>query len=83
MSYSKRLINAVKNTYPNEPDLHQMAEEGNLYLGRYLDDYCSTSIPLDTVLKATSLEQLKKIAQEQVKRLKVYHMWCEEDPRKK
>lgn len=80
--YTTDLINEVKELYPNSPEMHKAAEEGNAFLGRYLDDGSSGSIPLDTILLATSLEQLQKAARLQKRKLELYKKWCEQDPRR-
>lgn len=82
MAYSQKLIDAVKEAYPDYPKMSELAEEGSVWLGRYLDDSSPRSISIKTVLSATSLEELKKIALEYQRKLDVYAMWCEEDPRK-
>lgn len=83
MGYTQKLIKMVKETYPNSPDMHKLAESGNAFLGRYLDDSCEDSLPLDTILLATSLESLQQKARDMKRKVELYAMWCEEDPRKK
>jgi hypothetical protein len=82
MAYSEKLIKEVKEAYPDYPRMHELAETGSAWLGRYLDDSSPRSISIDTVLKANSLEELQNLAKEYKKKLDLYAMWCEEDPRK-
>ena len=81
MAYSEKLIKEVKEAYPDYPRMHELAETGSAWLGRYLDDSSPRSISIDTVLKANSLEELQNLAKEYKKKLDLYAMWCEEDPR--
>lgn len=82
MAYSQKLIDAVKQAYPDYDRINELAQQGSVWLGRYLDDSSPRSISIDTILNATSLEQLKQLAQQYRQKLDVYTMWCEEDPRK-
>ena len=82
MAYSEKLIKEVKEAYPDYPRMHELAETGSAWLGRYLDDSSPRSISIDTVLKANSLEELQNLAKDYKKKLDLYAMWCEEDPRK-
>ena len=82
MAYSKKLIDEVKAVYPDYPKMHELAEEGNVWLGRYLDDSAMGSVPLDEILLATSLEELQDKARLIKRKIKLYQMWCDEDPRK-
>jgi hypothetical protein len=82
MAYSEKLIKEVKDAYPDYPRMHELAETGSAWLGRYLDDSSPRSISIDTVLKANSLEELQNLAKDYKKKLDLYAMWCEEDPRK-
>ena len=81
MAYSEKLIKEVKEAYPDYPRMHELAETGSVWLGRYLDDSSPRSISIDTVLKANSLEKLQNLAKEYKKKLDLYNMWYEEDPR--
>lgn len=38
MAYTQEFINRVKQLYPNSVEMHRLAEEGNYFLGRWLDD---------------------------------------------
>ena len=62
--------------------MHKLADEGNVYLGRYLDDSSSNTIHINTVLLATSLEQLQEIARQAKRKLDLYSKWCDQDPRR-
>lgn len=83
MAYTQKLIKMVKELYPDSKDMHELADSGNAFLGRYLDDCCTDSLPLDTILLATSLDSLQQKARDMKRRVELYAMWCEEDPREK
>ncbi len=78
MVYSRELINEVKELYPNDKEMHELAAEGNVFLGRYLDDSSSNMMSIDTVLLATSLDELQKKARMSKRKLELYHKWCKE-----
>lgn len=80
--YSEQLIKRVKEIYPDNKEIHKLADTGNVYLGRYLDDNSNPSISINVILNSTDLESLKKIALKEKEKLELYFMWCEEDPRK-
>lgn len=81
--YTQELIDKVKEMYPNSQEMHQLADTGNAFLGRYLDDSSHGGISIDTVLLATSLDELQKTARVMKKKVELYRMWCDQDPRKK
>jgi len=81
--YSDKLIKEVKECYPEYKEIHRLADTGSVWLGRYLDDSSSGSIGVDRILTALSLEELQDIARREKRKVNVYKMWCEEDPRKK
>jgi len=83
MAYSESLIREVKELYPDSVEMHNLADSGNAFLGRYLDDSSPTGIPLDTILLATSLDELQTIARRAKRKVELYHKWCKEDPRPK
>lgn len=82
MVYTQELIDEVKELYPNATQMIACAENGSYFLGRYLDDNCSTSISLDRILLAKSLEDLKKEALIERRKVELYHKWRMQDPRK-
>ena len=82
MAYSPQLIAKVKKLFPNSTEMHRLADNGGVMLGRYLDDSASNSIPINDVLLATSLEQIQKQDREAKERVELYREWCLEDPRK-
>lgn len=82
MAYTKELIDEVKALYPTSTQMIEHAENGSVWLGRYLDDSSPTGIPLDRILLATSLEDLQKEARLSKRKVELYKKWCEQDPRK-
>ena len=83
MAYTRELINEVKELYPDSIKMHELAESGNAFLGRYLDDSCSTGMSIDKILLATSLDELQKEARLMKRKVNLYKKWCEQDPRPK
>lgn len=83
MAYSDSLIREVKELYPNDRKMHELADSGNAFLGRYLDDSSSTSIQIDTILKSNSLTELQQMALQMRRKIELYKRWCNEDPRPK
>ena len=81
--YSPELIREVKELYPNSPEMHQLADSGNAFLGRYLDDSSPSGVPINDVLLATSLDELQKKARNMKRKVELYKKWCAEDPRPK
>ena len=81
--YSPELIREVKELYPNSPEMHQLADSGNAFLGRYLDDSSPSDVPINEVLLATSLDELQKKARIMKRKVDLYRKWCAEDPRPK
>jgi hypothetical protein len=80
--YTQDLINEVKELYPDSPTMISYAESGSVWLGRYLDDSSSTSIGIDKILLATSLEALQKEARQMKRKVELYQKWCRQDPRR-
>ena len=85
MFYPEDFKNRVKKVYPHWDELHRRLDSGDVFVGRYLYDNSPTGLSLNTILTATSLEELQeqaKIAQEKVA---LYHDWCtlynEQNPR--
>ena len=83
MAYSPQLIADVKELYPDSTEMHKLADSGNAFLGRYLDDSSPSGMPIDTVLLATSLDDLQRKARDMKRRVELYKRWCQEDPRPK
>jgi len=83
MAYTQELINEVKELYPDSKEMQELAENGNAFLGRYLDDSSPTGFPLDTILLATSLDELQTKARQMKRKVELYRKWCNEDPRQK
>jgi len=83
MAYTRELINEVKELYPNSFEMHKLAESGNAFLGRYLDDNSQGGFGVNEILLATSLDELQKKARIMKRKIQLYAKWCEEDPRPK
>jgi len=81
--YTPELIREVKEVYPNSPEMHKLADSGNAFLGRYLDDSSPTGFPIDKILLATSLDEIQKEARMMKRKVELYKKWYKEDPRPK
>lgn len=81
--YTQDLIKEVKELYPNDEKIHQLADSGHVMLGRYLDDSSSGSVSLNEILLATNLEEIQNKARLIKRKIAVYRKWCEQDPRPK
>ena len=46
--YTPDLIAEVKELFPDNTTMHELAESGNAFLGRYLDDSSSNTIHIKT-----------------------------------
>jgi len=77
MEYPEDFIKEVKEVYPDSPDMHRLADEGQYFLGRYLDDSSGGGIPLDTVLTALTLEELQVKARTEKRKINLYRRWSE------
>ena len=78
MYYPESFKKRVKETYPEYYELHRKLDDGEEGVGKYLyDGSYPASISIDTVLNATSLEELKEKANELQTKLKLYGQWCE------
>ncbi len=76
MQYPESFMREVKEIFPDETKLHQMIEEGDCHIGELL----SSRIPEITerdVLRANSLEELQRKANDILKKKEVYHKWLD------
>ena len=78
MGYSTSFIQKVKECYPDSPKMHDLADNGEYFLGRYLDDSSSGAINVDAILLATSLDELQKVARREKMRVNLYKEWWDE-----
>ncbi len=82
MAYTRDLIDEVKELYPTSTKMHELANSGNVMLGRWLDDSSPQGISVDKILLATSLETLQKEARIAKRKIELYKKWCDQDPRR-
>jgi len=73
--YPQEFINEVKELYPDYKELHKLADEHAYFLGRYIDDSSDRGVPYDTVLNATSLDELQKYARNEKRKVQLYNKW--------
>lgn len=58
--YTQQFKERVRELYGSQFD--EMLDNGDAFLGRYLDDSSSGGFPIDDILLATSLDKLQKQA---------------------
>lgn len=73
--FSSKFIADIKAAYPESKEMHKLAEEGNSFLGRWLDDSVQ-SITSQEVLDAASLEELKEKARRIKMQADLYADFC-------
>lgn len=79
--YSEKLINEVKRLYPDRPDILNLAEKGDKWLGRALFNHMDKFIPIDRILACESNDELGDLyhqARKQKERLDLYDLWTKE-----
>ena len=81
MAYTQDLIDEVKELYPDSKEMHKHAENGSVWLGRYLDDSVPYGISTKEVLASNDLEELKSKARLIDRKRELYSKWCDQDPR--
>lgn len=78
MFYPTDFKNRVKKTYPNWDELHRGLDNGDVFVGRYLNDSSyPASISLNTILAATSLEELQEMAKVLQAKVDLYNEWSQ------
>ena len=68
MIYTQEFINRIKQVYPNNIELHRLAEEGNQFLGRWLDDSSSGGFSPSEVLQTPYEDLITQARQMQTRR---------------
>jgi hypothetical protein len=77
MNYPVEFKNKAKRLYPTWNDLHKMLDAGQTFAGRYLDDASSSTMSLNDILSAKSLDDLQNKARIEMEKNKLYIEWCE------
>ena len=77
-NYSKELIEAVKDCYPDELPLHRLAEKGDWKLGGLLDAYSRNGVGYSFIISAKTLEDVQEEARFVSRKLVVYNLWLTE-----
>ncbi len=75
MFYPENFKNRVKKVYPDWDELHLGLDNGYEIVGRYLNDASHETISVEAVLAATSLEELKKIAEAIKVKKELFREW--------
>ena len=76
--YSEKLIKEVKECYPDDKGIQHLANTGNVWLGRHLNDSCGYGIQPEEILKSSTLEEIKNKARLEKRKINLYRMWKEE-----
>jgi hypothetical protein len=80
VKYTKEFINEVRNEYPEWTALHTLLDNGNLAVGRYLDDSSHFGMSPEKIVAAFNegrQETVKEAAEKAVRRRKLYEEWIE------
>ena len=75
MFYPEEFKVRVKKAYPDFESLHQALDRGDEIVGRYLSDNRSSGLDFDTILNATSLEELQEKARDKQEKNELYYEW--------
>lgn len=72
--YSKDFVDAVRRCYPNSENIIAAAENGDYFLGRYLDDSAFGAVDAEFILTHTAEEVYQKAMVEKERR-ELYRRW--------
>ncbi len=75
MKYPLDFISLVKQTYPTVAGLHHSLDSGDPDVGKYLESLTPSGIRPDQALSATSLDQIKTLANDIKAKQNVYAKW--------
>ena len=76
MFYPEDFKNKVKEVHPDWEELHQSLDRGSQYAGALLYyNWYPDSISIDTILVATSLEELQEMAKAKQVDVDLYSEW--------
>ncbi len=77
MFYPKDFKNRVKKAFPTWDELHRKLDSGDELVGFYLEDNLPNVFSLlDTILTATSLEELQEKTKAIQEEVELYIEWC-------
>ena len=79
MNYPKEFKDRIYESFPTSTKMCKLLEEGNTFLGRYLDDCRITYTPTDILemLGSFGLQKMVKILKGEEKRTVLYSEWYE------
>ena len=77
MDYPEEFKKKAKRLYPKWNKLHEMLDSNQTFVGRYLDDGRSSTMSLNKILSAKSLDELQNEARVELERNQLYIEWCE------
>lgn len=76
MYYPDDFKKELKEVYPDSKEMHDLADKGGYFLGRYLDDSSyGTGVSIDEILTALTLEELQAKARIQKRKINLYRSW--------
>lgn len=74
MSYTKEFIEEVKRVYPNSLEIIKCAENGDDFLGRYLDDNYERNISIEFI-ESHSYDEIMEKTKQIKERGELYRKW--------
>lgn len=80
MIYSKEFIEKVKAEYPDQKDLHEKLERGDIRVGNYLAEKSQLDMDAEEIIKAFDEgrgEDVLESAKKCVRRKSLYNKWWE------
>lgn len=75
MHYPEDFKEKVRKVYPDKFDLHRRLDQDDFSAGAYLSGLRPKRITLDTILAATSLEELQEKARVEKERYELWEEW--------
>lgn len=79
MFYPKDFKKRARELYPEWNELHELLEKGDEFAGSYLELGTRGALSIDTILAATSLEELQKKAKIEQEKTELYKSWLKLD----
>lgn len=80
--YPPEFIARVKSVYPDHKDMHDKAEEGSIWLGRYLCDCCGLTLNSKKLLelsRAGNWNEIQRLVEINDERERLWEDWQQTD----
>ena len=75
MEYPEDFKKEIREIYFDFDELLERLEDGDYFLGRYLDDSSKNCVSIDTILNAKTLKEIKEIAEFEQRKINAYLWW--------